>query len=506
MRTPIFWKPVLAVAGLKLLVHLLVNTTYGIHRDGLLYLAIGRHPDWGYWSNPPLIGWLGWVAQTISGGSLWVIRLIPTLAGCGLVILAGLMAREFGGKRYAQLLAALAVAVSPAYLRASMLFQPVVVDILGWTVLSYLVIRYLNNRRRNDLLAFGAAFGLFFLNKYMVAFFLLALLPALLLTPQRRLIFQRDTLLAAGIAALLILPNLLWQINHNFPVVRHMEALHRYQLVNVQPADFLIDQLFMNFTGILVWVAGLWFLWRYKEGFYRSLFYLFAGVIALFLLFKGKHYYTLGIYPMLFAAGAAYWEQVLRSVWLRILLPAVMVGLLLPLAPLSVPLFPPPQMAGYCEWARETLKIDMITRWEDGRQHSLPQDFADMLGWEDIGQATIQAYRLLPPGAPVLIYGENYGQAGAADFYGRQAGLPPVVSFADTYQFWLPDSTDAQALIYINDELGSDVEALFADIRAVGAIQDTFAREYGTTVYLCQQPRYDLDSFWRERVKMVRER
>ena len=144
---PIHWQPIALLATFKLIVHLLVNTNYEIHRDGLLYLALGKHLDFGYWSNPPLIGWISWLAQQLSGGSLGGIRLFPTLAGCGLVVLAGLMARELGGKRYAQFLAALAVALSPAYLRSSLMFQPVIFDILSWTALSYLLLRYLNTQK-----------------------------------------------------------------------------------------------------------------------------------------------------------------------------------------------------------------------------------------------------------------------------------------------------------------------------------------------------------------------
>lgn len=501
---PIFWTAILAVTAVKLCTHLYVNTIYGFHRDELLYLALGQHPAWGYWSNPPLIGWLGWVAQEIFGGSLFAVRLLPTLGGCGIVVLTGLLARELGGGRYAQLLAAITAAVSPAFLRTSMLFQPVVFDILGWALLCYLFLRYLNSNRNHYLLFFGIALGIFFLNKYLVLLFIAALAPALALTPARNLLTRRITFFAAGLALLVMAPNLIWQVANGFPVINHMQALQTNQLVNVQPADFLSDQLVMHFTGLLVWVPGVWFLWKSRNLHHRIFLYLAAGVILLLLLLKGKHYYSLGIYPALMAAGGVFWEKTVTKTPTRVVLPVVMIGLLLPMAPLAIPLFAPPKMVEYCQWAREALHFDVVTRWEDGRHHSLPQDFADMLGWPEIGQAAVRAYRQVPTGTPVLIYGENYGQAGAVDYFGRQADLPPAVSFADSYRLWMPSNTNAETLIYINDELGEDVQAIFSDIREIGSVRDSFAREFGTTVYLCRKPRRSFAGFWAERVQEIR--
>ncbi len=501
---PVFWTAILAVTAIKLCAHLYVNTIYGFHRDELLYLALGQHPDWGYWSNPPLIGWLGWVAQELLGGSLFAVRLLPTLGGCGIVVLTGMLARELGGGRYAQLLAVITAAVSPAFLRTSMLFQPVVFDILGWTLLCYLFLRYLNTNRRAYLLFFGISLGIFFLNKYLILLFIAALTPALLLTPARNILVRRDTFFAAGLTLLVMLPNLIWQLANDFPVISHMRALQANQLVNVQASDFLSDQLIMHFTGLLVWVPGLWFLWKSRIWHHRIFLYLVVGVISLLLLLKGKHYYSLGIYPVLMAAGSVFWEKTVTKKLVRVALPAVMIGLLLPMAPLALPLFAPPKMAEYCIWAREALHFDVITRWEDGHHHRLPQDFADMLGWPEIGQAAIRAYQQVPPGTPVLIYGENYGQAGAVDYFGRKADLPPAVSFSDSYRLWMPQHTNAETLIYINDELGDDVQAIFADIRPMGSVRDSFAREVGTTVYLCQDPRRSFADFWAERVREIR--
>ena len=83
--------------------------------------------------------------------------------------------------------------------------------------------------------------------------------------------------------------------------------------------------------------------------------------------------------------------------------------------------------------------------------------------------------------------------------------MPEPVSFSDTYEYWIPKKFDPDitSFIYINDELGSDVEALFEDIRIVGSIDDPLARQYGVTIYLCQKPRRSFNEFWSEVVERV---
>ena len=235
---PIAWLPILLVAGLNFLIHLFILEEYGFHRDEFLYLALGDHPAWGYWSNPPLIGWISATVQAIFGESLWAIRLVPALVVSGIIVMIGLMARELGGENYAQGLAAFAAVVAPAHLRAGHLFQPVSIDIAFWTLFCLLILQFLNTNNKKYLLYFGLAFGLGMLNKYMVGFFLIALIIVLPFTPQRKLLWDKYTRYAALIALAVMLPNLIWQYTYNFPVVTHMRELSNDQLVNVNYFTF----------------------------------------------------------------------------------------------------------------------------------------------------------------------------------------------------------------------------------------------------------------------------
>ncbi|MBK7872037.1 MAG: glycosyltransferase family 39 protein [Saprospiraceae bacterium] len=257
--------------------HLFTNVNYGFQRDAYLYLALGRHLDFGYWSNPPLIGWIAWFIQTFLGDSMFVVRLIPNILSTCVLILTALIAREMGGNKYAQFLAAFGMLVSPALVRSSWLFQPVVVDIFFWALCIYFIIKYLRSEDKQNILYFGIAFGFGLLNKYNIAFLLFALIPALLVTPHRKLLWQRQTLWAALIALAIVLPNLIWQYAHDFPVATHMQELARNQLVNVSPFNFVMDQLLMTITTLILWIPGLLFLFSTKK-------YVHSALLPGFLL------------------------------------------------------------------------------------------------------------------------------------------------------------------------------------------------------------------------------
>ncbi|MCO6490376.1 MAG: glycosyltransferase family 39 protein [Phaeodactylibacter sp.] len=500
--SPVFLPGLLALVLAKLALHIYTNTLWSWHRDEFLYLSLGRHPDWGYWSNPPLIGWVSAFLQSTVGDSLFAIRLFPMLVSCALIVLVVLMARELGAGRYGQFLAGAAMLLTPANLRPGMLFQPVMPDIFFWALLAYLVVRYVNTEHRRYILYFGLVFGLSFLNKYSTVFALLGIAGALLLSPYRRVLWSPPAALAALAATLLVLPNLFWQYSHGFPVVAHMRELAENQLANVRVVDFLTAQLFMNLSVIPVWVAGLIWLFRPANRRYRLLGWYFVLVFLLLLLLRGKPYYTLGLYPPLIAAGAVWWEAALRRAWLQVAFPLLMALILLPALPLGLPVLPLPKMLSYCNYLIEEVGFEGPMRWEDGRIHPLPQDYADMMGWEELGRLAVEACREAE-GEDVFLYCENYGQAGAVDYYGQGEGIPPAVSFSDTYRLWLPRTTSANTLIYINDEMGEEVAGLFEDIRAIGAIANPHAREQGTTVYLCRNPKQPLGPFWEERVAEV---
>ncbi len=494
-------------AGTKLLLHLFTNTHYGFHRDEFLYLALGKHLDWGYWSNPPFIGFISFLSQNILGDGLFATRLAPAFFGSATLFLICVMARDLGGKKYAQILAGIAGFTSLAYLRSSHMFMPVVIDIFFWALASSLVIRYLKTDNNKWLVWLGVAIGVGFMNKYSVAFLIAALAGSFLISSQRTIFLKKQTWIAAGIALLIVLPNLLWQWENNFPVVFHMQNLTESQLSTVNPFIFLLDQLLMHFMGFLVWVPGLFFLLlsnKIKK--YRVVGWTYVFTLLLFLAMGGKNYYTLGAYPMLIAAGGVFWENILRENWKRWALALFVFIGNIPLLPSGLPILPLEKSLAYFDSIANDFGIKSLTRWERGNIEALPQDYADMFGWEELAELADKALGLVGNPNACLVYAENYGQAGAVERFAKHPFLHQVVSFADTYRLWAPDelSSEVNALIYINDELGEDIEALFNNIKLVGEVEHPYARERGTRVYLCSEPKSNFNEFWMERVAFVR--
>lgn len=497
----------LGFALAKFLLHLFTNAHYGFHRDELLYLALGKHLCWGYWSNPPFIGFISFLNQSIFGDGLFATRLVPAFFGSATLFLICLMAKDLGGKKHAQVLAGVTGFTSLAYLRSSHMFQPVVIDIFFWALASWLVIRYLKDQENKWLLWLGVALGVGFLNKYSVAFLILAIILAFLATPHRNIFLKKQTWLAAGIALLIVLPNLLWQWQNNFPVINHMQELSQSQLANVNPLIFLMDQILMHFLGFLIWMPGLFFLLiNNKIKKYRVAGWIYVFTLLLFLVLNGKNYYTLGAYPVLMAAGGVFWEKQLNVDWKKYALACFIFIGNIPLLPAGLPILSVENSIKYFAYFGNNLGVNSLTRWERGNVEALPQDYADMLGWEEFGLLVDKALEQSGKPDACFVYAENYGQAGAVMHFAKHPTLKGVLSFADSYRLWVSENIDPQLniLIYINDELGEDVQDLFSDIELIGKVENQYARERGAMVYLCKNPKANFAGFWKERVLMVR--
>ncbi|MDH3650601.1 MAG: glycosyltransferase family 39 protein [Saprospiraceae bacterium] len=504
-RRDYLWIGALVVFAMVL--RFLTNRNYGFHRDEFLYISQGQHLDWGYWSNPPGPGFFSWLTQWMIGDSIFAIRFFPGLVGGLTILLVCMMAREMGGGRFAQMLAGLSIMFSNAMPRVFLMYNPVPFDVFYWTLFAFLLVKYLSSEQRKYILWLGVTIGLGVLNKYSIVFLIIPASVALIFSAHRHLLRSKELYIAAVITTLIILPNLLWQWKYDFPVIGHMSELRSTQLVNVRIIDFLKDQLLFNSSVLLIWLAGLWYLFFTKNGRrFRPVGITFGGIILLLMVLKGKSYYTLGAYPMLLAAGACLWEQwTIGNKWLRIIPIIVTILVFRYTLPFSVPYLSLDRMVTF---GKEMVDngLDGMVRWEDGQVHELPQDYADMLGWKEMADLVVEAVHTLDDPSKCLIYCQNFGQAGAVAYYGGKQGIPMPVSFADAYLLWVPEQIDpsVQDFIYVNDEMGEDVQDLFRKITVIGQVDNPYAREEGTTVYLCQDPTASLKDFWSSRVVEVK--
>jgi len=498
-----FWLITIALVLVKLIIHFLTGTVYELHRDEMLYFAQGLHLNFGYISTPPLIGFLAFIVKGIFGYSEFGIKLFPALAGAASIVIIALFIKEFGGKNLALLIAGIGYLFSGAFLRSNSLFQPVSFDQFFWFLLSYLVFKMVNRDNPKIWIWTGLVFGLGFLNKYSIVFFAFAIIMALLISEHRKLLLSKYFLLVAFIGFILITPNLIWQYQHNWPVVHHMILLQQTQLINVSLTGFLVDQLVMCLPAILIWLSGLCiilFLGREKK--YRFISYTFIFVVSIILLARGKSYYTLGAYPMLLVAGGYVLEKYFnhRLVYINyfILLFALVLSFIA--FPLELPVASFATIKKYCD-----PQTGIPQRWEDGEIHPIPQDYADMTGWKELAGIVAKAYNQLDDSEKkrCTIYAENYGQAGAIQFYGHRYGLPDPVSFSDSYLLWAPDSIADGPSIYINDEVG-DMDDLFISYQEIGRVNNEYFRENGIMVLLCTNPKEQWKKFYSRKVQMLK--
>lgn len=562
VRPPLAVRSVAALAAAVGLLHVAANvwSPYGVHRDELLYLAMGAHLRLWAMDFPPGIAVLAQITRLFSGDrvadSLTVLRAGPALAAAALVVLAAQLARELGGRRGAQLLAAGTVGASPLFLRAGSLFQPVVLDQLWWTLGMLALVRLGRAdeqaaeqtplarttrstprdvtpaqhrrggrarwrlvwppRRWQDVYArpwllLGIAVGLGLFTKFSIAIFAAGALAGVLATPLRH---RRRTVapwVAAVVALALGAPSGVGQARLGWPVAGQLADLQASQLARVGPVEFVTGQLLL---GPAVVLAGLGLaalllgprriavpatLARGRAAGVAALV-----AVGLLLVLHGKPYYAGPVYPLLWAAGAvavAGWRRAPRRGWLgaraRLIAAAALIGVYgLVTLPFGVPVLPPAAMARYAA------ALGAGTETNTGGRLALPQDYADMLGWPELTAAVASAWNTLSDAqrADAALLAANYGQAGALELYGPRLGLPQVVSAAGSWWFFGPGDRVGDPIVTVGVP-DATLAPLCGAVRPLAVVRHDRTRwlvpeQQNVPVTLCEQPRRTLRELW----------
>ena len=478
-----------------ILQYVLVTPVYDLQRDEYLHLDQGNHLAWGYISLPPVTSWLSF-AINLLGGSVTLVRFVPALFGALTILLVWKIVEGLKGNLFALILGSLSVLVS-AILRVNILYQPNSLDVFFWCLFYFTFLKYINTSNSKWLYAMALAIAFGILSKYNILFLSIGFLPAILLSEHRKVFGNKHFYISIGITLIIILPNIIWQWRNNFPTINQLHELQSTQLVNVRRIDFVKDQFLYFISSFFVIIAAfvsLLFYSPFKK--YRIFLWSYIFTLSLFIYLKGKSYYAIGLYPVLIAFGAVYLEALLAKGW-RIYLRQLTILLVLVLsAPIFLVGFPTKTPAQI--YANNKIYKDLgLLRWEDGKDHAIPQDFADMLGWHELADKVEKAYDSIPDKVHTLILCDNYGQAGAINYYAKDKSIK-AVSFNADYINWFDLKKQYANLIRVKESDGAldemKVSAPFFDTAFIsGSITDSLAREYGTTVFVFIKAKVDIN-------------
>jgi hypothetical protein len=483
------------LALLTVLVHFLSNGGYGYFRDELYYLACGEHLAWGFVDHPPFVAFMATVTRHLLGDSLFALRFFPAICGGLIVLLTGLTARELGGGRYAQSLAAVAVMVAPVYLAIDNFFSMNCFDEVFWALGGYIVVRILKQGDPRLWLLFGLVAGLGLLNKYSMGFLGLGIVVGLLLTPARKQLASKWPWLGAALAFAIFSPHLLWEIRHGFPT---LEFIRQAPLPHA-PLQFITGSILeMHPLTMPIWLAGLAFFLHAQAGRPFRLFgWVYLSLLALFLLNRSRPYYLSPAYLFLFAGGAVAIEAFIRLRKWNGLKPASFVLLLAgsaPVVPFALPILPLEDFLKYQK------AIGFVPGSEEKDEPAkMPEQYEDMLGWENMVATVAQVYNSLSPEEKekCVIGASNYGEAGAIDFFGKKYGLPPAISNHNSYWIWGPGTKPGEVTIAVGGERETYLR-MYGEVRCAARAVSKYSRplEEDVPIYLCRRPKMTLQQAW----------
>lgn len=435
------------LAGVSFVAHMLVAGNYGYFRDELYYIADGWHLQLGYVDQPLLMGWLAALVRVTVGDSLVAIHVIPALACALIIVITGLMARELGGGRVAQLVAGVTALFTLAFMGTGSLFSMDVLDQLWWAVISLILVRLLRREEPRLWLFVGLVAAIALLTKLTILFFGLALVLALLVTPDRRHLRTPWLWFGGGIAFLGLLPYLIWNAINGWPT---LEFWQHYGGMRTGLLDFFFAQLGqMNPIAVPLAVAGLVFYFRKSGARYRVLGWTFVFAYLVLTLLGTKPYFLAPAYPIVFAAGAVLFERWAlppRLAWIRPAYVALLALAGLLLAPEVMPILP------------HAMVVNTFG--------SLTQVLADRLGWDSLTETVEQVYATLPPEqrAQACVLTGNYGEAGALSHLSAPGRLPPVISGHNNYYLWGPGACTGQVIIGVGFP-PADFEGTYANVQ-----------------------------------------
>jgi len=500
-----------AIALANLLFHIYFNNRYGYFRDEFDYMSCGNHLAWGYVDQPPLIPFLIRVCRAVLGDSLRSIRFIPALASSLLIVQTAAIARELGGRRYAILLGAICVLIAPQYLSNGGLLTTNCLEPNLWMACAYVAVLAIKRNHPPYWFWFGVVAGIGLEEKYSIAVFGLGIVIGLLLTEQRRVFLNKWIWLGGAAAFFIFLPNLLWNIKYDWPfnqLIHNIRANGRDVVLGPMPF-FFQQTLLLNPLTAPIWLSGLFaLLFTARLRPYRVLAWCYLVCYAVFYTLHGKSYYLAPVYPMLLAAGAVLIESLIDGIkgiesirprrhrqWLKPVIALVLLANGAYLVPITVPVLTPD---GFLAYAKH-LPFKLPVMEHSHTRAALPQWYADQFGWKEIVDEAALAWYSIPASerSDCGIFAQDYGQAGAIDFFGRGDGLPPALSGHQTWFLWGPRGYSGNCMIVL-DDTREVLEGFWEQVDYVGAsVDNPYALEKQIDVFICKGKKFaSLEQLW----------
>ena len=477
---------ILGISLINLFIHTLTNGQYGFFRDELYFIDCSKHLAFGYADMPPLTPFFAKIVITLFGETLHGLRFFPALLSSGIVFLTGLMVKEMGGKLFAQVLASITILIAPVFLVAGTMFQTIPVDQFFWVFICYLIIRLINTNYQKLWLLIGLVFGLGLMAKYSTAFLALAIFTGILISKHRIMLTKIWIWLGVVIALLVFLPNLLWQIHNDFPVLDHMQALRQDE--STPTLQFLFEQvIILHPLNLPIWIAGILFFFLNEKGKkYQILVWIYIVSLLIYLLMKGKSYYLAPAYPVLLAGGSVIIEIFIfkkHLKWLKYAIPGLLLLSAIIMSPVWLPI----------------LSVDKIIKLGIADYRS---DFREMIGWPEMVESVAEAYNTLQENEKInteIITG-NYGEAGAINHYGEKYGLPEASSGISSYHSWGMVNPKASIAIFVGYPQDY-LERYFTDVEIKQTITNSYGinnEEHGQYIIICRNPIKPISELWTE--------
>ncbi len=476
----------------------LLQPEYGLFRDELYYLACVKHLAWGFVDHPPFSIAILWAWVSIAGDSLVSLRVIAALIGTIPVAMAGLITRQLGGEWKAQALACFTVMLLPIQLAISSFYSMNVIEYALILVLVWLLLRIIIEQRSSLWILFGVFLGVGIMNKHTFAVLAGFLLIGLLFTPSRKEFLKKYFWIGMGVAFLIVLPNLIWQISHNFISLEFYKNASELKNVPTPPLKIILEQFLTNnpLTGIL-WVTGLVWLLRGKErSEYRVLGIAFLLMLVMMMAAQSNRADRIALYiPVLVAGGAVVWECLNARRFMKWLIPITVALLLLVgliAMPVALPVLSPSSTAQYIQ------ERGIQQSYEKGVTAKLPQNFADRFGWKELTDSVAAVIQRLPERErnSVILAGQNYGDAGALEYYGRSVNFPRVISGHNSYWLWGPGEQAETYIIVGNSR--SRMEEIFNDVQEGTRASTGWQMNYecNRPIWICRKPKMPITEIW----------